>query len=461
MKRCLAATVAILLWTAAARAVDAPATLPSIPDVGEPFDVKSVISAPFSYRNNAFTSYRHAARSYVAPQNAVKAAKQPGGLIDWKSFSKSLDETYESGWAHANDDVRDWLKANEFALEIWHRGTECADAMDIPLADIHVIRGGAGYHPELRDFARLAWLKTARVTAEGKPVEAWTWHRAALRSSAHVAMHASLIGPLIGFAIYAGTADLVRGWADRPEISASDLRRALADTIAVNEMMPPLSEALKCDYLGWRTKEDRLAAIDAAVPDLAPLLGQIGCEQRARRSLNLLYANLLSQADRPRFRRSPIRGKLQLFGRGPQQLPVTPKVYSDEEIEEKVLTFPPDLKIAQTFLPPKGVFDVFDHERVMRDVLVLRLALQLHYREHGQFPATLAELVQNGYVKSIPLDPYGKGEPYHYRRDNDSRKRAELWSVWEDGIDQHGKVDSRNSPQEDKGDRIFKIEGPR
>ena len=102
-------------------------------------------------------------------------------------------------------------------------------------------------------------------------------------------------------------------------------------------------------------------SIDHYVAYLGSVLELLGYEERARRTLNLVYANLLSQADRPRFRRSPIRGTLNLLGRGPLAF-VTAKVYSDEEIEGKFLTFPLDLKIAELFLPPKTVFDVFDNE---------------------------------------------------------------------------------------------------
>jgi hypothetical protein len=391
----------------------------------------------------------------VAPQDAAKSPRPPGALFKWKSFFNSLDETLEKGWPHANPDVRDWLAANEFALEIWHRGTECADAMDIPPADIHETSTGLRNFAELREFTRLACLKAARMTTQGKSADAWTWYRGALRSSAHVAMHGELIGRLVGIAIYDTTANEVRPWSARPDLSASDLRQALTDAIAVNEMTPPPSDALKGDYLRWRTKADRREAVeyslrysDYYVGYLAPLSELLGYEERARRTLNLVYANLLSQADRPRFRRSPRLGTLGLFGRGPLA-PVTAKVYSDEEIEDKFLTFAPDLKIAELFLPPKTIFDTFDGERAKQAALVLGLALQLHYREHGQFPATLAELVKNGYLKSIPPDPYGKGEPFHYRRESGARHGAVLWSVWTDGSDQEG-----------KGDRVFKIDAP-
>jgi hypothetical protein len=50
MQRRIVTAVAILLCEAALRAADGPTKLPAIPDVGEPFDVKSFITVPFSYR---------------------------------------------------------------------------------------------------------------------------------------------------------------------------------------------------------------------------------------------------------------------------------------------------------------------------------------------------------------------------------------------------------------------------
>jgi hypothetical protein len=90
----------------------------------------------------------------------------------------------------------------------------------------------------------------------------------------------------------------------------------------------------------------------------------------------------------------------------------------------------------------------------------LSLALQLHYREQGQFPASLDELVRKGYLTSIPADPYGKGEPFHYRRETNPRE-AVLWSVAQDGIDQQGKLEVWRDTRDGTGDRSFKIHAPR
>ena len=43
-----------------------------------------------------------------------------------------------------------------------------------------------------------------------------------------------------------------------------------------------------------------------------------------------------------------------------------------------------------------NALDVFDNDTLCQAELILGLALQLHYREHGQSPRTLSELVQKG-----------------------------------------------------------------
>ena len=105
--------------------------------------------------------------------------------------------------------------------------------------------------------------------------------------------------------------------------------------------------------------------------------------------------------------------------------------------------------------------DSTDRERARQAALVLGLALELYHREHGRFPDALDDLVKEKYLKSIPADPFGKGEPFHYRRDSDPRKGAILWSVWTDGIDQGGKLECGFAARSGPGDKIFRIAAPR
>jgi len=106
-------------------------------------------------------------------------------------------------------------------------------------------------------------------------------------------------------------------------------------------------------------------------------------------------------------------------------------------------------------------FDAADRDRARQSALVLGVALELYHREHGQFPAGLDELVKGGYLKSVPADPFGKGEPFHYRRETDPQQGAILWSVWTDGIDQNGKIEVDRDREGASGDKIFRIASPR
>ena len=108
----------------------------------------------------------------------------------------------------------------------------------------------------------------------------------------------------------------------------------------------------------------------------------------------------------------------------------------------------------------RAFIDSTDRERTRQAALVLGVALELYHREHGRFPDALEELVKEKYLKSIPADPFGKGEPFHYRRDSDLRKGAILWSVWTDGIDQDGKLEADPQREAEPGDKIFRIAAP-
>ena len=453
--------------TASARGQDRVATLPAIPDVGEPFDVKKFRAASVPYEQNAFNVYRHATSLMVRAHEVLRPTG-PGGGIDWDPYLKSLDDTLEKGWQCANEDVRHWVAANETALAAWMRGAELASASDRqsgpldPDESLGLATASRGQRlPDpLREFARLACLKAAQLNANGRTADAWMWYGAVLRSGSHISMETALIGRLAGYA----TNDLadagIRRWAAQPQVRAAELQRALADAVTANAMMPPPSETFKGSYFCWIDPGDRAGAIEVAIPMVGVYLPYLGYEKRARRTLNLVYANLLSQADRPRWRRTPLRGELELFARGAGASTV-PGVYSDEDIEQQLLAFPPDRAIAKILLPPKTLFDVFDNEQARQSALVLGLALQLYAREHGSFPGALDELVRHRYLKAIPPDPFGKGEPFHYRREANASDGAVLWSIAKDGIDQQGRLDLFREHKDGTGDLIFKVLAPR
>ncbi|RYX81960.1 hypothetical protein EON83_21710 [bacterium] len=67
-------------------------------------------------------------------------------------------------------------------------------------------------------------------------------------------------------------------------------------------------------------------------------------------------------------------------------------------------------------------------------LLLLQLALRAYRAERGAYPTQLSQLAPT-YLKSVPVDPFGKGEPLHYAVKGDSYT---LWSIGPDGIDDKG-----------------------
>src|SRR5262249_1199223 len=116
-------------------------------------------------------------------------------------------------------------------------------------------------------------------------------------------------------------------WAADPRVDAKLLGRALEDTIAADAMTPPLSDALKLDYLTYLRDLDELRVMVKELPLAggprglfdhvvssagmkAPVqrfrLRATNDVERSGRALRLLFSNWLAQADRPEAARAPI-----------------------------------------------------------------------------------------------------------------------------------------------------------
>ncbi len=70
--------------------------------------------------------------------------------------------------------------------------------------------------------------------------------------------------------------------------------------------------------------------------------------------------------------------------------------------------------------------------RTEREATRAFLALLIFERRKGQLPPTLSDLVREKILDSVPMDPFC-GEPLHY-----SREGRRVWSVGDDGVDDHG-----------------------
>jgi hypothetical protein len=428
--------------------------LATLPELRPPFDVASFASVSIPDDRNAFTYYRQAKDRFVETSAVVPDAKGQSAL--WKK----LEATIKNGWSKADEPVQKWLQLNQPALEVWKRGTECPDGMEMP-PGAEIMETLLPLSQSLRELAKMALLQASDTAAKKTPAaaEAWPWYRAVLRSSRHVSRHSETIGRSIGVAIHGITVEPVLRWSSRPELTATDLRQVLADVLAIDAMTGPPSDTLKAEYLvSCKTMEANTAGLSGLPFRL------IGLRESFQEALNLVYANWLSQVDRPRFRRLPSKGgKWHLFEIDPAA-PRDPKLLSPAEIEERCGVARQSLatKLVGLLVPSIMAFiDSTDRERARQAALVLGVALELYHREHGRFPDALDDLVKEKYLKSIPADPFGKGEPFHYRRDSDPHQGAILWSVWTDGIDQDGKLEADLQQESATGDKIFRIAAPR
>jgi len=421
----------------------------STPSVGEPFDVEAFSAYRLPDEKNAFTHYRKVIGLFVSEQKVLESypAVTPQDFLDNETMA-------EEDWTRAIPALRHWVALNRSALDEWKRGADCDEGFDVsPEQAVSTVNPAAADDMRLRDTARLEALEGMRLASEGHPAEAWQCYRNLLRASRHLTMHTTLMGSLIS----GGVLDLgVRGaviWSTHKSVNADQLRRAIRDVELVEQMRTPASDVIKLEYIALREFSAKGVFCGTEMPAWVRYTGypaQVG------RSARLVVANLLTQADRPGYLRTAVHpGKLGLFELDPAAAP-DPVLRTPEEVERSAVTSA--LTVSKTLHPvapeaaseievcdPQSMtqnlhyaIQVNDTSQTRRSALLLALALQLHYREHGAFPTSIDELVKNGYLKSIPPDPFGKGEPFRYRREPGPRGAAVVWSVWIDGVDQGG-----------------------
>jgi hypothetical protein len=420
----------------------------SAPDIGDPFDVAAFQSYTLPDEQNAFTFYRRAVALFVSEETVFAS----NGTLKRQDFWDSWTAA-EQGWEHAIPAVRQWVKLNRGALDEFQRGADCAQSLEFSLADVSKAGDLSFEWGKLRACAKVELLEGMRLTAKGHPAEAWTCFRNLLRASRHLAMHATRVQTIFGVAIGDEGAKGAIIWSAQKNVTTAELRIAIHDVLAIEEMRTPASDSIKVEYLGLRDFADKGVVFGTSSPSW---VRSTGYPKQIGRAARLVVANLLTQADRPRYLRTAVHhGSLGLYELDPAAAP-DPKLRPPQEIEASAANNASTIAgLLQHVLPDAAQqFEICDPHLLLgtlweaslwqdvaqmhRSGLLLALALQLHYREHGELPASLDELVKDGYLKSIPADPFGKGEAFHYRRELASHSGAVLWSVYRDGVDDGG-----------------------
>ncbi len=81
-----------------------------------------------------------------------------------------------------------------------------------------------------------------------------------------------------------------------------------------------------------------------------------------------------------------------------------------------------------------GIFKLHHRVKVRTEALITTIAILRHKTDTGKLPESLGKLVSNGYLKSVPMDPYSDG-PLVYKLIEDNFM---LYSVGEDFKDDGG-----------------------
>jgi hypothetical protein len=420
------------------------ARLSRIPDVGDPFDVAAFRDCG---NDDAFPLYQKALARYETPSRQPP----PGSSIPLSNsvmavrFNKSYPKPEVQAWIVANREARDlWLRATAppgLSYHPWDGRGFGAEWYDV---------GGAtdpktGKEVSLRiddpDRGMLRWLaqnEAKRLERDGDLAGAWTWRLAALRYSRHVGMRSIFADRLQAVVLHREACDRAESWATDERVDTAMLRRALADAIAAGAIAPPLSDAIKADYLEAmllldhpplalvnQVREDFAVSLERAsagpplprprwrtgrgndgfegegdrfqrfLPDLPGLRYYFeGEPERSRRLVRQVYANWLAHCDEPPALQPRTVTDLNLFA-GPSS---SSSILPAEELARELDRPGP----ARHVLPRwTELQKPLQDERSRQAQLVVRLAEELYLREHGRRPASPQELV-GPYLTELP-----------------------------------------------------------
>jgi hypothetical protein len=388
--------------------------LVGLPDIGDPFDVEAFQKFTIPDDRNAFVPYLEAA-DRLRP--LIASSKEHAEKID-----------LNAPWSRADPAVRRWVEENHEAMDLYRRGTERPDALDPALpSDID----SAKMDKALRSFHHLALLEASRLEERGEMADAWTWYRAALRTTYHMTLHAPFSMRLRAEGRNGKIRRSVSKWAVDPRTPPALLRRALDDVVACGSFTPSDSYTIKVGYpFDERAIEGSespgrqllIARLTAALttqsfqPDTDHIRALADAwrfwrrePERSRRVMRLAIANRLAYLELPPDQRPDpdpgVSGPFALYSPGPESPPGA-RTLSPVALGRWL----------STALDAREMVSIWDtsfrtlrlRERANHRALVVFLASELYRRDHKTDPPSDEALV-GPYLKELPDDGRGDG----------------------------------------------------
>ncbi len=408
---------AVLLAMIAAPPVWWAMQLMGLPEIDEPVDVQAIRSFRIPDESNAFILYRRAA-------DRLKPLKP---LRD--QVAVPLNQL--GPWPKDDDEARRWVEENREALEIFRRGTERPDALDLVPA----------YHNQswssilaLRSFQMLARLEAGRLERQGDMAGAWVWYRAALRSNYHIGLRGSVLVRTVTQPWQADLRGRLAQWAADRRTTPALLRRALDDAVACGSFTPSESYRLKAEYpeamrvFDSEENQGRYAFAIRLFGSLRSWNYWLLFEQaqalneawrfwrrepeRGRRLIRLAFANWLAYYELPPDRRPKpepdLSGSFDFYAFGPEA-PANARALAPAALERWLDTSPEAMSVLREV---DRLRTLRDQDRADHRELLVLLATELYRRDHGKDPPSPRALV-GPYLQSLPDDgsDESQGEP--------------------------------------------------
>ena len=385
----------VLIWRAT--------SLNNLPDVGDPFDVKAFVRSSWvAESEDAFVLYR----------KAGEAMKNSTVTNNWNLMWLAV----RSGWTKAPPEVREWTESNREALKIWREGTKRPGGIPERLEKMGRFDETPLNH-KLYYLGQAALLEGSKFQEAGDLAGALEWYLAAARSCHHLSNKSRLSWRQTAENIGDQTRDRLIAWAFDPRTNATLLRKALDEVLSLDARTPPTSDALKAEYISLiRSVGDpsRMVKESGSQLNLSYSHEQTGRwlaayillrrePERARRVVQLFFANWLAQCDKP------VASRPRLIGNDPRY-PIWGVYVADPTAAPGARAIAPERLFAwldSTMLTwrvltmyPMNFPDAF-RDRQSRSVLIVTLAEQLYQRETGRESPSVQALVPK-YLKAVP-----------------------------------------------------------
>ena len=374
--------------------------LSQVPYIDDPFDVKKIETVTITNAENGFIEIQQAFAKLVP---FVKTTT----LTSYGTPADPLELAWdERDWSHASPEVIKWVNDNQKTLALWKKGTKKPRFLisQPKENDVDKILDVLNYSRAIR---MLVVLNAKRLAFEGNLEESKQWLNALFLFGYQLGQHGDLFSRLHGDSLCSTSIENTYWWAGHPNTTIAQLQQAMQENTQHGHLTIPLTTTLQYEYISEKTeylsgefKELSLAfdlTKDSHFAKRAMWEINYFMKGEPERSWELkkhVFVNLLSEIDKPFSEQSPQTSKYKYFKNPSTILPA-------EELERMIK----QSKNALYIFNLDGNLSHFSRRReTKRRILQVVLALQIYKQKHGHFPATTAELLAEGDLKTMPLD---------------------------------------------------------